>query len=257
LQKEESWQQGRLNRGTLMTGHCSLAVEKDPKLTFSRPILALVLLVPAPSIGTLAAMVLFPGSVLGKGLFAASKLWLFAFPIVWWRMVDRGDFGMSPARRGGWLAGLVSGTAISLLILLGYFALGYGFMDRAFFVGKMQEIGLGTLPVYLGGAAYWILINSVLEEYVWRWFVYRKCEALIGPAFAVLLSAAFFTLHHFIALQTYCSLSIAVVCSLGVFLGGAVWSFMYMRYQSIWPGYLSHAIVDLAIFGLGAAMLFG
>jgi len=41
-----------------------------------RAILALALLVPAPSIGTLAAMVLFPGTALGKGLFAASKLWL-------------------------------------------------------------------------------------------------------------------------------------------------------------------------------------
>lgn len=229
----------------------------SPQMSKRKSLLALVLLVPAPSIGTLAAMVLFPDSALGKGLFAASKLWLFAFPIVWWKLVDRGDFGMSPAKEGGWLAGLASGAAIGLLILLGYFAFGHDLIDKTFFITKMRDIGLGSVPAYLGGAAYWILVNSVLEEYVWRWFVYRKCEALVRPAVAVLLAAAFFTLHHFIAIQVFCSLPVAAVCSLGVFLGGAIWSSMYMRYQSVWPGYLSHAIVDLAIFGLGAAMLFG
>ncbi|MFZ4397220.1 MAG: hypothetical protein ACOYOU_16515 [Kiritimatiellia bacterium] len=45
--------------------------------------------VPAPSIGVLASMVLFPGTMLGKGLFAISKLWLFAFPVVWLLLVDK------------------------------------------------------------------------------------------------------------------------------------------------------------------------
>lgn len=219
--------------------------------------MALVLLVPAPSIGTLAAMVFFPGTMLGQGLFMASKLWLFAFPVIWLKFVDRGGFGLSPARKGGFVTGLVSGTVLSLLIVLGYYVFGQALFDKPFFIGKMREIGLGSLPVYIGGAAYWILVNSVLEEYVWRWFVYRKCEALFRPAVAVILASAFFTLHHFVALQAYLSLPLAVVCSLGVFLAGAVWSMMYMRYQSVWPGYLSHAIVDLAIFGLGAAMLYG
>ena len=222
-----------------------------------RPMLALALLVPAPSLGTLAGMVFFPGSMLGKGLFAASKLWLFAFPVVWLKLVDRGRIGLSPARNGGWLAGVASGAGIGLLILLGYFAFGQGLLDKTAFVGRMSSIGLGDPTVYLCGAAYWILINSVLEEYVWRWFVYAKCEALVRPAAAILLSATFFTLHHFIALWACFGMSLAIVGSLGVFVGGAVWSLMFMRYRSIWPGYLSHALVDLTVFGLGAAMLHG
>ena len=222
-----------------------------------KSILALALLVPAPSIGTLAAMVLFPGTMLGKGVFAASKLWLFAFPVVWTKLVDRDRFGFSPARNGGVAAGVLWGLALGLPVLLGYFCFGGRLFDLAFFAAKMRDIGLGSLPVYLGGATYWILVNSVLEEYVWRWFVYRKCEALVKPSAAAMLTAMFFALHHFIALQAYCSLPVAVACSLGVFLAGAVWSFMYIRYQSIWPGYVSHAIVDLCIFALGANMLFG
>jgi membrane protease YdiL (CAAX protease family) len=219
--------------------------------------LALGLLVPVPSLGTLAGRVLFPGSLLGKGLFALSKLWLFVFPVVWLKLFERDRFGLSPARNGGWLAGLISGIVLGLVILLGFFAFGQGLFDKQVFIGKMRAIGLDAWPVYLGGAAYWILVNAVLEEYVWRWFVYTKCEALVRPAPAVVLAALFFTLHHFIALRTYCSLPVAVACSLGVFPGGAVWSGLYRRYRSIWPGHLNHALVDLAVFGLGAAMLYG
>ena len=74
---------------------------------------------------------------------------------------------------------------------------------------------------------------------------------------AVVASAACFTLHHVIALQVYFAPLAVVLCSIGVFIGGAVWSAMYMRYRSVWPGFVSHAVVDLCIFGLGAWMIFG
>jgi len=219
--------------------------------------LALLLLVPAPSIGVLASMVLFPGTMLGKGLFAISKLWLFVFPVVWLLLVDKAPCSLSPSRNGGWRAGLLSGLAISLLILLAYFTFGHALLDRSLLTGQMQAVGLGTWPVYLAGALYWILINSVLEEYVWRWFVYTRCEALIGPNAAIALSAFLFTLHHFFALQTYFNLPLTLICSLGIWIGGAIWSYLYRRYRSIWPAYLSHAIVDLAVFGIGAYLLYG
>ena len=222
-----------------------------------RSILALALLVPAPSIGALAAMVFFPDTALGKTVFAISKVWLFAFPLVWLKFVDRGACSRSPVRKGGLLAGAVSGIAIGLLILGCYFAFGRGLLDQRLFADRMRAIGLGAWPIFLGGATYWILINSVLEEYVWRWFVYTKCEALVRPAAAAVLSALFFTLHHFLALRVYFSLPLASLCSAGIFLGGVIWSFLYLRYRSIWPGYLSHAVVDLVVFGLGAWILFG
>ena len=43
----------------------------------------------------------------------------------------------------------------------------------------------------------------------------------------------------------------------GIFIGGTVWSGLYLRYRSIWPGYASHAIVDVAVFGIGWWVIFG
>jgi membrane protease YdiL (CAAX protease family) len=106
------------------------------------------------------------------------------------------------------------------------------------------------------GALYWILVNSVLEEYVWRWFCVKQCEQLFSKRTAIVCSALFFTLHHIVAMASFFGPTVVSVCALGVFVGGAVWSTLYVKYRSIWPGYVSHAIVDLCIFGIGAAILF-
>ena len=108
-------------------------------------------------------------------------------------------------------------------------------------------------------AIYICTVNAVLEEYVWRWFVYRKSETLLAKAGggAVVLSALFFTVHHVVALRAQLDWLPAILAAAGVVIGGCLWSGLYLRYRSIWPGYVSHVIVDVAVFGLGAWILFG
>lgn len=223
----------------------------------SRAMLALLLLVPAPTLGVLAGMVLFPNTRLGAIAFGLSKAWLFGLPLAWRLWVDREPVSWSPPRRGGFGMALLSGGIISAVILAGYAAFGSAVLDRALLARKMGDVGLGSMPVYLCGAAYWILVNSVLEEYVWRWFCVKQCEAFLPPRWAVAASAFFFTIHHGVALSVFMAPGAVALCSLGIFIGGAAWSWMYIRYRSIWPGYVSHAIVDLCIFGIGAAILYG
>ncbi len=222
-----------------------------------KAIIALCLLVPVPSIGVIAAMIIFPDSTLGSLIFGASKLWVFALPIFWLKFVEKGTISLSPPKNGGFGIGLLSGLLISVLILVGYLIFGNFLIDSQFLVKKLTEVGLASRGVYIAGAAYWILINSVLEEYLWRWFCVKQCRALMGPYPAAICSALFFTLHHIVAMSIYLGPVAVFLCSAGVFIGGAIWSAMYIRYRSIWPGYLSHAIVDLCIFGIGAAIIFG
>ena len=219
--------------------------------------LALALLVPAPSLGVLAGMIALPGHPVGRALFALSKVWLFALPVVWLKGVEKGRPSLSPLRRGGLRAGLASGVAMSLAILAAYAALGERMIPRDVFVARLTEVGLADWRLYLAGAVYWVLVNSVLEEYVWRWFCTEQWQRLMHPGAAVTASALCFTLHHVLALSVFLPPAAAAACSAGVFAGGVAWSWLYVRCGSIWPGYLSHAIVDVAVFGTGAALLFG
>ena len=44
--------------------------------------------------------------------------------------------------------------------------------------------------------------------------------------------------------------------SLGVFLGGVIWSWIYLVYRNLWAAYVSHVAADIVIFGIGYTLLF-
>ncbi|MHC4769736.1 MAG: CPBP family intramembrane glutamic endopeptidase, partial [Planctomycetota bacterium] len=106
------------------------------------------------------------------------------------------------------------------------------------------------------GAVYWCTINSMLEEYVWRWFVSTRCEVLMPRRLAVMAAGLLFTLHHIIALDVYFDWRIVVLGSMGVFIGGTTWSWLYLRYRNIWAAYVSHVFADVIIFAIGWKLLF-
>ena len=224
--------------------------------TKNKALLSLLLLIPAPSIGVIAGMILWPDTLLGTGIFTLSKLWLLTLPLLWHTLVDKSRISFSPLRKGGlWLA-FISGTAISALIVTAYFLFWRFFFDEYGLTVKIVSIGLDNPTIYICAALYWICVNSVLEEYVWRWFVTKQCSKLTYTCISAILSALFFTLHHTIAMSTFMWPETNAICSAGIFAGGVIWSWMYIKYKSIWPGFISHAIVDLAIFGLGYLILF-
>jgi membrane protease YdiL (CAAX protease family) len=220
--------------------------------------LALLMLVPAPSIGTVAAFFLWPGSAIGYGLFVAAKFWLVLFPLAWSLLIDRQPLSWSPARRAGFGPAIVSGVLIACVIFAAAtVARRVGLLDSEMIAERAARTGMNHKGVYLAGAAYWITANSLMEEYVWRWFVFRKCEIVLGGKAAVAASAIGFTAHHVIALAAQFNWTVTALASTGVFIGGATWSWLYLRYRSVWPCYVSHAIADVPIFVVGWQLIFG
>jgi hypothetical protein len=144
------------------------------------------------------------------------------------------------------------------IILGAYWFFGQHWIDATDIRAKAQQVGISSPIIYLVGAMYWTFINSLFEEYIWRWFVYSKCEVLIPGKGAVLLCGLLFTLHHIINLVAYTeNWLVVVLASLGVFLAGAIWSWCYLMYRSIWSSYFSHVLADLAIAIVSWQLLFG
>ncbi|TDJ55787.1 MAG: CPBP family intramembrane metalloprotease, partial [Planctomycetota bacterium] len=54
-----------------------------------RAVLALAILLPAPSIGTWMGMVAAEGTTLGETFYVASKAWVLLLPVLWLMVVDR------------------------------------------------------------------------------------------------------------------------------------------------------------------------
>jgi len=226
-----------------------------------RAALALVLLVPVPSLAVALAHWLAPGPV-GQVGFALAKLWLVALPAGWWLGVERGRWSWSPARQGGLGIGLLVGVAMAAAIVGAYLTFGRGWIDPAQVRAMANRAGIGTPLRYLAGAAYWVLLNSLIEEIVWRWFVFRQWSTVLdrvlgGRALAVLASAACFTAHHSLALAAQAGPVLVVTGSLAVLAAAAAWSWLLPRYRSVWVPWVAHVLADLPIFVIGWHLLFG
>lgn len=225
-------------------------------MTKKQPLLALLLLVPAPSLGVLIGMQIMP-NMIGRAIFFAFKVWLLLMPLLWHFFIDKQKLSLSKPTNGGFVVSALLGVGMSGFMVAAYFLIGKQLIDAQVLKDMMAGIGLDDRRTYLLGAAYWILVNSVLEEYVWRWFVVKKCQSLMSVNTAIVVSAILFTIHHVVAMQMFFSWLVVCIASVGLFIAGATWSWCYSRYRSVWPGYISHAIVDIAVFGIGYLLIFG
>jgi len=74
-----------------------------------------------------------------------------------------------------------------------------------------------------------------MEEYVWRWFVFRKIRVLIGGKAAFWRPAGVHA-HHVIALGGPVQSGV-LLCGLpSASSSAAGLDRLYLRYRSIWPG---------------------
>jgi hypothetical protein len=241
-------------------------LDEHPTAT-GRSALALLLLVPAPTIGVLCAMFLFPDTWYGQSIHLFAKVWLLTLPLIWIMFVERGRLRLPKLQWQGMPAGIISGLAILGVIIGAWELFAHSMVDVSMFQEKMQEIGLSSPARYIGFAAAVTFINALLEEYVWRWFVYTKWfETLKGmkgsvkkvaiPG-AIVLAGLCFMLHHTIAMSLYFDWKVNALASFGVFSGGVIWSIIYLKTKNIYSAYVSHIFADIALFYVGYQVAFG
>jgi uncharacterized protein len=218
----------------------------------------LVAVVPATSIGALASTVIAPG-IFGQAIAICCGIWMVIFPSYWRRVVERQPLDFNLTKSGSGLGvGIMLGLVMFGVILGSYYAIGRYSLDLVDIRARVDRMQMNVPLMVFGFGTFQTLINSFIEEYVWRWFVFQKCELAVGKRVAVWLSALFFTLHHVILLLAYCNdLKLVAIGSLAVFLAGAIWARCFAIYRSLLPCYISHLAADLALQIISWQVLLG
>jgi hypothetical protein len=122
---------------------------------------------------------------------------------------------------------------------------------------KVDGMGIDTLPRYLMLLAFYVCFHSLLEEYYWRWFNYFLLKQLLPEHWPILtartISSLGFMAHHIILLAAFFGISNPLVWlfSASVAVGGWFWCWQLDQPWGFRAAWLSHAIVDAGIFGLG------
>ena len=220
-------------------------------------LLGLVLVAIAPTVSVITGFALKAG-IIAAFVFVFTKLWMFGLPALWYLKVEGGERSYSMPKEGGWTISALLGIGMIFVIATAYFLLGDLVLRSEDLHEILEPFGL-TVPWKLAiGILFWIFINSVLEEYVFRWFITSKLEQILGGKWRpILLSAGIFTLHHTIALAFFIDPLGNALASLGVFIGGVIFSWLYVQYRSIWVAWVAHALADVAIFAIAWQMIVG
>ena len=188
--------------------------------------------------------------------FISLKILLIGVPIYWTLCVDREKIDLSIPKSLGLKYGCFSGMAMASIILMIYFLFSNTInLDMMKF--EIGETGLLTPKIFILGVVYWIFVNSLAEEFVFRKFVTTKLfDITDNQPLAIAGSAIFFTLHHTLALTYYFEPWQVLLSTIGILGAGVIWSWLYLRFNSIFVCWISHAICDVVIFGIGYVLLF-
>lgn len=217
------------------------------------------------AIAAMAYALLDWNETLRGAIYFSSKIVVNAIPLLWFVVFDAPDcdflvklkrlFQLKLPTRRSLLVGVATGLFMGLFILAFYYVALRGRLDVDGLREKASAFGLVTYFFWL--AAFVCLINSGLEEYYWRWFMFGVIRRSMSIPIAAALSALSFTLHHILLLAAYFpSAGLVVVLNLGVFAGGLIWATIYHRCGNIIVPWVSHALVDVAIMVVAYDLLF-
>ena len=244
---------GSLNAAPRLILH-SVLVSTMEKVT--RAFIALFLVSVMPTFSILFTYSWSESELHGQIFFVFAKLWYILIPVYWIYRIDGSRIILGVIKSDGRAESLISGVIMFVVISVIFLMFG-----ETINVDLMKEeigsTGLLNLPLFIVGMIYWITINSLVEEFVFRQFIGDRLFEITGrESITVILSATIFTCHHTVLLSLYFEPWQNIIASLGIFIAGATWSILWLRHRSLFVCWLSHAIADLAVFGIAYLILF-
>jgi membrane protease YdiL (CAAX protease family) len=207
-------------------------------------------------------------------LYIAGKIIQFGTPLVWLAVVDRNAIAtLSPRTLKStasldepYVNGIRWGLAVGLLISAVIFMAYMGLRGSHLLLGvplqlrmKLGQFDTRTPLSYAALGTFLAVINSGLEEYYWRWFIFGRLRNYMPVALGVVVSSLGFMAHHVIVLCVYFPdrfFTAALPFSLAIAFGGAVWAWIYHKSGSIVGPWISHLLVDVAVMLIGYDLAF-
>ncbi len=222
----------------------------------TKPLLALILVALMPTISILFAYSWTDSELAGQVFFVFAKLWIIAIPLYWLYRVETVGFSLGGLASSARNEAILSGFGMFAIIAATYAILGDS-VDVELMKEEIGATGLLNPATFFLGAIYWITLNSLIEEFVFRQFVVDRVLELTGSKIASVAASAFvFTLHHTVALTFYFAVWQNLLATVAIFGAGAIWSVLWLRHRSLAACWLSHAIADVAVFGVAYLILF-
>jgi membrane protease YdiL (CAAX protease family) len=196
--------------------------------------------------------------------YGVTKLFTIVWPPVAVLLIERRRVTVRPIEWGrhwralplGFLSGLIMGGSILggyIFTPLRDYAINFGDDIRQ----KLADLEIVGPRAYIAVCVFLVFLHSLIEEFYWRWYAFGSLTRVWPLGVSYVLASLGFAAHHYVILGGYFSWPGALGFGTGVGVGGAVWCWLYRRQGTIAGAWLSHALVDAAIFIVGYDLIFG
>ena len=104
-------------------------------------------------------------------------------------------------------------------------------------------------------ALYTIFINSLIEEYFFRGFIFQELLKQGWHKPAYIISSTAFAIYHVSIFAAWFDIGLMMVTLLGLFSGGLIFAYFVKKTESILASWFIHVSADLALIIFGFWML--
>jgi|GEM_PF-4299664 len=177
--------------------------------------------------------------------YVLSKIWFVALPILYWLLTR-----ISPVERQGSYRffAIVSGLALCAAIFFLTQVLIEFIRPEAESIYRTLSV-LGLTENFLLYSAGIIVLNSLVEEFFWRYSIYGGLKSFFSmPVAAVVSSIGFAGSHMLYFIGLFDSLMIITFLTAASFVFGCFWVWLYEKTRSIPHVWINHMLVNLPLF---------
>lgn len=103
-------------------------------------------------------------------------------------------------------------------------------------------------------ALYISFVNSLLEEFFFRGFIFLNLNKLIKPKYAYIISSMAFAVYHLAIMGSWFNLGVFFLAMVGLFIGGVIFNYLNVSNSNIYGSWLVHMMANFAINTVGFMM---
>lgn len=189
---------------------------------------------------------------------SAVKLLLFlGVPFLMSRRLEQLRFGvLFRFRVKAFLPALGLGLGLYLLILLAYWLVtSLNLFDFSGIAGQLSSNAGVHRGNFLFVSLYISFVNSLLEEFFFRGFLFMSLKRVSSRPFAYGFSAAAFALYHMGMVSGWFSPLLYLLVMVGLVAGGVIFNFLNEKQETIYTSWLVHMFVNFAINTIGFQLM--
>lgn len=181
----------------------------------------------------------------------------FAFPLYYMIKTNRNFFWESLKKREPLLR--LNLSHILGLLIVGVLIITYFIVKPTINVSIFQnelelKYKITQENIFLYGF-YMTFINSLLEEFFFRGFMFLELKKLNMKKNAYFISSIAFSIYHISNFQNWFSFGIMLLAIVGLFIGGLIFDYLDDRQNSFFNSWFVHICADIAIVWIGYDLL--